>query len=373
MRSGYTKFFEKNILLNQKIDHKQYLNDWNWQIENRYTSLEELNNILNLEVKELRGCIHTKFKFAITPHILKIIDKTNPSCPVRKQFIPSIEEIRMEPEESLDPCCETDDTKLPGLIHRYSDRAVLLITNKCAAYCRFCNRKYFVGQNEHVMTAGEFGLVLKYIKEHTEIREVIISGGDPLVLSDEQLEFFLSRLKNLANIEIIRIETRVPVVLPQRITPKLCSMLKKFHPLYINIHINHPKEITEEMRYACGLLADNGIPLGSQSVLLKGINDKPQIFLELVRELLKIRVRPYYIFQCDLTAGNSHFRTSVSCGLKIIKSLTGFISGLAVPTYVINTPGGKIPVSPDYIVSKTRTGIILKNYEEKIFVYQEPR
>ncbi|EFK95041.1 lysine 2,3-aminomutase YodO family protein [sediment metagenome] len=223
------------------------------------------------------------------------------------------------------------------------------------------------------MTSGEFGLALKYLKEHAEVRDVLISGGDPLTLSDEKLEYFLKHLRSIKSIEIIRFGTRVPVSLPQRITTKLCEMLKKYHPVFMNIHVNHPSEISQQTMHACGLLADAGIPLGSQSVLLKGINDKPQIFMKLVHDLVKMRVKPYYLYQCDIALGTSHFKTPVSCGIKIIENLRGFTSGFSVPVFVIDAPqgGGKIPLAPDYVISRNKKSIILKNYKQDIYVYPE--
>ncbi|MEW6040918.1 MAG: KamA family radical SAM protein, partial [Elusimicrobiota bacterium] len=252
-------------------------------------------------------------------------------------------------------------------------RVLLLITNACATYCRHCTRRRIVGSCEAEMTEGQFEQCLEYIRENENVRDVLISGGDPLLLSDERLEKSLSALRLIKHVEIIRIGTRVPVMLPSRINPELCAVLKNFHPLYISIHFNHPKEISDETKIALNMLADAGIPLGSQTVLLKGINDKPSVMRSLMHELLKARVRPYYVYQCDLAQGTEHFRTPVSCGIKILESLRGFTTGYAVPTLVIDAPGGggKVPIGPDYVISKTRKGVIFKNYEGKVFVYPE--
>ncbi len=347
--------------------------DWHWQLRNKIKNLEHLSKHLNLTTEEQRGIVHTKFKFSITPYLLSIMDKENENCPIRKQFIPTIDEIKVTPEEMLDPCAEDENMPTTGLIHRYPDRVLLILTDHCASYCRFCTRKRLVGQQEHTMSTGEFFLALDYIKKHPQIRDVLLSGGDPLTLSDEKLEFYLKNIRKINHIEIIRIGTRIPVSLPQRITPKLCNMLKKYNPLFINLHINHPKELATQTKSACNLLADAGFPLGSQTVLLKGINDKQNILTSLFHEMLKLRIRPYYLYQCDIAKGTSHFRTHVSFGLKVIENLRGFTSGIAIPTFVIDTPGGggKIPLSPDYVISKSRNSIIVKNYEQKVFVYPE--
>ena len=365
--------------LQQELNKNSYkfleyqYNDWHWQLRNKIKSAESLAKFINLTTEEQRGLVYSKFKFGVSPYLLSIMDKDNPNCPIRKQFIPTIDEIKTTPEELLDPCSEDDDIVAPGLIHRYPDRVLLMLTAQCASYCRFCTRKRLVGQQEHILSQGEFFLGIEYLKNHPQIRDVLLSGGDPLTLSDEKLEFFIKHLREIKHIEIIRIGTRTPITLPQRITPKLCSMLKKYNPIFINIHINHPKELTLQTQYACNMLADSGFPLGSQTVLLKGINDKFPVLKKLFHELLKLRIRPYYLYQCDIAKGTSHFRTPVSLGLKIIENLQGHTSGLAVPMFVLDTPGGggKIPISPNYIISKSRNSVIVKNYEHKVYVYQE--
>jgi lysine 2,3-aminomutase len=274
----------------------------------------------------------------------------------------------------VDPCGEDKDSPVPGLVHRYPDRVLLLVTDQCAVYCRYCTRRRLVGSNERSITQGNFEEVLKYLKSHRKVRDVLLSGGDPLLLENERLEEILSRLRALSHIELLRIGTRAPVTLPQRITGGLVRMLKRYHPLMISIHFTHPKEITDAVKRACNELADGGIPLGSQTVLLKGINDKPSIMKKLVQELLKIRVRPYYIYQCDLATGTEHFRTSVATGIQIIEKLRGHTTGYAVPTYVVDAPGGggKIPVEPDYVMSRGKGRVVLRNYEGKVFEYPEP-
>jgi len=351
------------------------LNDWFWQLRHRITTVDQLEKIVHLTVEEKRAIQYSNkmFKMAITPYFASLMDKDDPNCPIRKQCIPSLQEFKTNINEMSDPCGEEEDSPVPGLVHRYPDRVLLLATDTCATYCRHCTRRRIVGSSETRMSTANFHLAVKYIKEHKEIRDVLISGGDPLLLSDEKLEYFLKTLRAIENIEIIRIGTRAPVALPQRITEKLCSMLRKYHPVFISIHFNHSKEITQEVKKACEMLSDSGIPLGSQSVLLKGINDKPQIIMKLMHELLKIRVRPYYLYQCDLAKGTTHFRTNISTGIKILESLRGHTTGYAIPTYVIDAPGGggKVPIGPEYLISKSKSGVIFKNFEGKMFVYPE--
>lgn len=354
--------------------------NWYTQIKNRIKDFRKINHLLNLTIEEQRGCLHTKFKFAITPYLLRIIDANNELCPVRRQFIPTIDEIKTSPEEvNQNICCfqgstssESTDSLIPSkLIHKHLDTLTIFVTDQCAAYCRFCSNKHFVGQHETSITHGEYGLIIKYLKEHPEISQVTLSGGDPLTLSDEKLEFYLSQLRKIEHISLIVIETRIPVVLPQRVTSKLCNVLKKYHPVYLNIMFNHPKEITLYTEYACRLLVDNGIPLFSTTVLLKGINDKVQVLADLFHYLLRLRVKPLYMFQCDIVEGNSHFRTSLSSGMKIIKQLRNTISWFAIPEFVININNSKIMLAPQSIISKTRNSVMLKDFEDKIFVYPE--
>jgi len=351
-------------------------NDWRWQLRHRITTFEQLKEIIELTSEEIEGIKHSKGRLAlaVTPYFASLMDPINPNCPIRRQAIPRIEEIHLSKNEMADPLGEDRHSPVPGLVHRYPDRVLLLVTDQCAVYCRYCTRRRLVGSNERSITQGNFEEVLKYLKSHRKVRDVLLSGGDPLLLENERLEEMLSRLRVLPNIELLRIGTRVPVTLPQRITGGLVRMLKKYHPLMISIHFTHPKEITDQVKRACSELADGGMPLGSQTVLLKGVNDKPYIMKKLVQELLKIRVRPYYIYQCDLVMGTEHFRTSVATGIQIMEKLRGHTTGYAVPTYVVDAPGGggKIPLQPDYVVSRGRGKIVLRNYEGKVFEYSEP-
>jgi lysine 2,3-aminomutase len=357
------------------VSEKEW-NDWRWQLRHRITTFEQMKEIIDLTPEEIEGIKQSRGRLAlaVTPYFASQMDPINPNCPIRRQAIPRIEECHLSKNDMVDPCGEDKDSPVPGLIHRYPDRVLLLVTDQCAVYCRYCTRRRLVGSNERSITQGNFEEVLKYLKSHRKVRDVLLSGGDPLLLENERLEEILSRLRALPHIELLRIGTRAPVTLPQRITGGLVRMLKRYHPLMISIHFTHPKEITDAVKRACNELADGGIPLGSQTVLLKGINDKPYIMKKLVQELLKIRVRPYYIYQCDLATGTEHFRTSVATGIQIIEKLRGHTTGYAVPTYVVDAPGGggKIPVEPDYVMSRGKGKIVLRNYEGKVFEYPEP-
>jgi lysine 2,3-aminomutase len=359
----------------RNISEKEW-NDWRWQLRHRITTLDQLKEILELIPEEIEGIKHSKGRLAlaVTPYFTSLMDPTNPNCPIRRQAIPRIEELHLSKNDMVDPLGEDKNSPVPGLVHRYPDRVLLLVTDQCATYCRYCTRRRLVGSNERAITEGDFEEVLKYLKTHKKVRDVLLSGGDPLLLENERLEEILSRLRTIPHIELLRIGTRVPVTLPQRITMGLVRMLKKYHPLMISIHFTHPKEITDAVKRACSELADAGIPLGSQTVLLKGINDKPYIMKKLVQELLKIRVRPYYIYQCDLATGTEHFRTSVATGIQIIEKLRGHTTGYAIPTYVVDAPGGggKIPVEPVYLISRGKGKVVLRNYEGKVFEYPEP-
>jgi lysine 2,3-aminomutase len=359
----------------QGVSEREW-NDWRWQLRHRVTTLEQLREILELTPEEVEGIQHSKGRLAlaVTPYFVSLMDPVNPNCPIRRQAIPRIEEFHVSKSDMVDPCGEDKDSPVPGLVHRYPDRVLLLVTDQCAAYCRYCTRRRLVGSHEKSITQGNLEEVLKYLRSHRKVRDVLLSGGDPLLLENERLEEILSRLRTIPHLELLRIGTRAPVTLPQRVTPGLVRLLKKYHPVMMSIHFTHPKEITDAVKKACGELADAGIPLGSQTVLLKGINDKPVIMKKLVHELLKIRVRPYYIYQCDLAVGTEHFRTSVATGIQIIEKLRGYTTGYAVPTYVIDAPGGggKIPVEPDYLVSRGKGKIVLRNYEGKVFEYPEP-
>ncbi len=368
--------------LNEKILHSEINNvntlwqDWRWHMKNRIRTVDKLAEYINLTQEDITGitaCLQ-HFRMAITPYYAALIDPNDPNCPIRKQAVPSGQELITGKYDLDDPLQEDTDSPVPGLTHRYPDRALLLVTDQCSMYCRHCTRRRMAGQKDTSLPKKQVEIALEYIRKTPAIRDVIISGGDPLTLSDDYLEYILQELRKINHVEIIRIGTRIPVVLPQRITLNLCKMIQKYHPVWINTHFNHPKEITPEATRACELLANHGIPLGNQSVLLKGINDCPHIMTELMQKLLKIRVRPYYIYQCDLSRGIGHFRTSVGKGIEIIENLRGHTSGLAVPHYVIDAPGGggKIPVNPQYLISRTDRQVMLRNYAGDIFIYTEP-
>lgn len=350
--------------------------DWQWQLKNRITSLDEMRGLINLSRREEDGIRRAegRLKLAITPYFFSLIDVQDPRCPIRRQSIPRVDEFRVSAAEMTDPCGEDTHTPTPGLVHRYPDRALLIVTETCAMYCRYCTRKRMVGEEHAPMNEERLAAAIKYIKSKKAIRDVLISGGDPLMLKTSVLERYISELRKLEQIEIIRIGTRVPVTLPMRVDAELTGMLKKYHPLFMSIHFSHPRELTPEVKSACTMLADAGIPLGSQTVLLRSINDKPSTMKRLMQGLLKIRVRPYYIYQCDLAMGTAHFRTPVSVGMNIMEELIGHTTGYAVPTLVIDAPGGggKIPVAPTYVLSQAKGRIRLRNYENKIFDYIEP-
>jgi lysine 2,3-aminomutase len=350
--------------------------DWRWQLRNRITKAEQLRLLLNLNDEEVAAMDASKGRMvtAITPYFATLMSRTDPNCPIRRQALPTLQEIHFSPHDLLDPCAEDENSPVHGLVHRYPDRVLLLVTDKCAVYCRYCTRRRMVGSSEKCITEEEMDEAISYIQATKKVRDVLISGGDPLLLEDDYLERILTKLRKIPHVEIIRIGTRVPVTLPQRITPALTNMLRKYHPLWMSIHFSHPKEITKEVRRSCGLLADSGIPLGSQTVLLRGINDKPSIMKRLMHELLKIRVRPYYIYQCDLAMGTEHFRTPIAVGINIIEKLRGHTTGYAVPSFVIDAPGGggKIPVGPTYLISQDKGRMVLRNYQGKVFEYQEP-
>jgi lysine 2,3-aminomutase len=311
---------------------------------------------------------------AVTPYYLSLIDLNDPYDPIRKQAIPTVEELYFAPYEDADPLAEDEYSPVPGLTHRYPDRVLLLVTDQCAMYCRHCTRRRFAGQNDNYVPIDQIMRGIEYIREHHEVRDVLVSGGDPLMLSDEALETIIAELRKIEHVEIIRFGSRTPVVCPQRITPQLCDMLKKYHPVWCNVQFNHPKELTPEAYRACGLLADAGIPLGNQSVLLAGINDCVYVMKDLVNALVKARVRPYYIYNCDPSLGLSHFRTPVSKGIEIIEALRGHTTGFCVPTFVVDAPGGggKTPVMPNYLISQTPRKVVLRNFEGVITTYTEP-
>jgi len=352
-------------------------NDWRWQLKNRVTRIDQLERLLPGMSREERAGVllagESKLALAITPHFFNLIDGADETCPIRRQVIPRLEETETAPWETLDPVGEDAHSPVPGLVHRYPDRVLFLVTDRCAAYCRYCTRSRLVSNASGYDFHPEFDRQIAYIASHPEIRDVLLSGGDPLLFNDEKLEYLLGRLRAIPHVEFLRIGSRVPIFLPQRITPELCAMLRQFHPLFLSVHTNHPRELTTEVRDALGRLADAGIPLGNQSVLLRHVNDDPVVMKALVQKLLICRVRPYYIYQCDLIAGSSHLRSTVSRGLEIMDSLRGHTTGYAVPQYVIDAPGGggKIPVNPGYILRKSARKVLLRNFEGKVFEYPE--
>ena len=351
-------------------------NDHRWQLRNRVDSLIDLEQRLNLSDVERAGVLlaGTKLAMSITPHFFNLIDRDDPDCPIRRQVIPRLEEGWTAPEEMADPCGEDSHMPVPGLVHRYPDRVLFLVTDRCASYCRYCTRSRVVSGvgEQHLETQWE--PAFRYLEKHTEVRDVLLSGGDPLLFSDDRLDKILTRLRSIPHIQFVRIGSRIPIFLPQRITPELCAMLKKHHPLFLSIHTNHPRELTTEVRDALGRLADAGIPLGNQSVLLRGVNDSVEVQKALVQKLLMCRVRPYYLYQCDLITGSSHLRTAVAEGVSIIEGLRGHTTGYAIPQFVIDGPGGggKIPINPNYVVDSSAGRVTLRNFEGKIFDYPDP-
>jgi len=351
-------------------------NDWRWQMKHRITTVEQLQKFLpTLTPEELAGAqlANTKLALGITPYFFNLIDPADENCPIRQQVVPRIEETHTASWEMSDPCGEDSHSPVPGLVHRYPDRVLFLVTDRCASYCRYCTRSRLVSNASGYDFHPEFDKQIAYIAAHPEIRDVLLSGGDPLLLSDEKLENLLSRLRAIPHVEFLRIGTRIPIFLPQRITSELRAMLKQFHPLFISVHTNHPRELTTEVRDALARLADAGIPLGNQSVLLKHVNDDADVMKALVQKLLMCRVKPYYIYQCDLIAGSAHLRASVAKGLEIMEKLRGHTTGYAVPTYVIDAPGGggKVPINPEYVLCRNAGRVLIRNFEGKIFEYPE--
>ena len=351
-------------------------NDWHWQVRNRIETLDQLKKYIDLTPEEEDGVRESlkTLRMAITPYYLSLINPENPHDPIRKQSVPSALELHRAKADLEDPLHEDSDSPVPGLTHRYPDRVLLLITDQCSMYCRHCTRRRFAGQKDASSPMERIDAAIDYIARTPQVRDVLLSGGDALLVSDERLEYIISKLRAIPHVEVIRIGSRVPVVLPQRITPELVNMLKKYHPIWLNTHFNHPDEVTEESKEAIARLADAGIPLGNQTVLLAGINDCTHVMKKLVHELVKMRVRPYYIYQCDLSLGIEHFRTPVSKGIEIIENLRGHTSGYAVPTFVVDAPGGggKTPVMPNYVISQAPGKVVLRNYEGVITTYTEP-
>ncbi len=376
--SEYAKDSGKPANENTPFDSvsKKDWNDWKWQFRNRITSLEKLDKIIALpetNKADVLNCLE-KFRMAITPYYASLMDFSDPDCPVRKQSIPCAEELCNDTYGIEDPLGEDHYSPVPNIVHKYPDRVLFLVTRMCSMYCRHCTRRRMVGEEDFSISEHELEAALGYINKNKAIRDVLISGGDPLILSDSVLEKIISRVRSIEHVEIIRIGTRVPVVMPMRITGNLVRMLRKYHPIWINTHFNHPKEITPESAEACRKIVDAGIPLGNQTVLLKGVNNDPAVMRALLTGLVKIRVRPYYLYQCDMTKGIEHFRTTISEGIEIMKSLRGYLSGFAVPTYVVDAPGGggKIPVGHNYIVTMDEERALLENYLGLRYIYTNP-
>jgi len=371
----YSKVEYRNVPLFKDVTDQQW-NDWQWQIANDIRDIETLGRIMDLTDEEkghLGDCLQ-RFRMAITPYYAALMDRTHKHCSVRLQAVPSIKELHDDSESLADPLHEDVDSPVPGLTHRYPDRVLFLVTNVCSMYCRHCTRRRLVGVKDRHLSKENIARGIAYIRRHKEVRDVLLSGGDPLTMTEAQLEPILAELRAIDHVEIIRIGTRMPVVLPQRITDDLVAMLRRYHPMYVNTHFNHYCEVTAEAKTACEKLVDAGIPVGNQSVLLRDVNDCPRIMKRLVHELLLIRVKPYYIYQCDLSKGIGHFRTSVAKGIEIIEALRGHTTGMAVPTFVVDAPGGggKIPVAPNYVVSMSDKRVALRNYEGVITTYSQP-
>src|SRR5512143_863950 len=350
-------------------------NDWRWQLSHRLNSVEEIEKIIPLNDSERKALNAPHLsRVEVTPYFISLIDPNDPDDPIRKQIIPTDSEMVPFTAEMEDSLAEDKHSPVPGLVHRYPDRVLMLVTTQCASYCRYCTRARIVGDPTAQFSRHEFDLQIDYLKRTPQVRDVLLSGGDPLVLAPKILEEILTRLREIPHIEIVRIGSRVPVFMPMRITQELCDMLGKFHPLWLNIHVNLPNEITKELAEACDRLTRAGIPLGNQSVLLAGVNDNVHIQRKLVQDLVRIRVRPYYLYQCDLVHGAGHFRTPVAKGVEIIEGLRGHTSGFAVPQFIVDAPGGggKIPVMPNYLLSMSDHKVILRNYEGYITTYEEP-
>jgi len=356
---------------------KEDWDNWQWQVRNRIQTVDQLKQVINLTPEEEEGvheCLSV-LRMAISPYFATLMDPDDPDCVIRRQAVPTRHELEFKDSDMEDPLFEDIDSPTPGLTHRYPDRVLFLITDMCGNYCRHCTRRRYAGHTDKQRAMPEIEAGIRYIKDHKGIRDVLLSGGDALMVSDDFLESIIKKLKAIDHVEIIRIGSRAPCTLPQRITPELCSMLSKYHPIWLNTHFNHPKEITPESKKAVEMLVNHGIPVGNQSVLMKGINDCPTTMKKLVHELVKIRCRPYYYYQCDLSKGLEHFRTAVEKGIEIQEALRGHTSGFAVPTFIVDAPGGggKIPVAPTYLISMSDKRVILRNYEGGIFSYPQPK
>ncbi len=369
-----TPFVSKRAPIYNDVPDEKW-NDWRWQLSNRLNSVEDIEKVLPLSDSE-RQALQTQglFRVDITPYFISLIDPTDPNDPIRLQVIPKADEMQAFTAMMEDSLAEDKHSPVPGLVHRYPDRVLMLVTTQCASYCRYCTRSRIVGDPGQTFKREEFEMQIDYLKRTPQVRDVLLSGGDPLVLAPKILEELLGRLREIPHIEIIRIGSRVPVFMPMRVTQELCDVLQKYHPLWINIHVNHANEISKELEEACDRMTRAGIQLGNQSVLLAGVNDNVHIQRELVHKLVRIRVRPYYLYQCDLVEGAGHFRTPVAKGIEIMEGLRGHTSGYAVPQFIVDAPGGggKIPVMPNYMISASDHKVILRNYEGYITTYEEP-
>ncbi|MBQ9180357.1 MAG: lysine 2,3-aminomutase [Firmicutes bacterium] len=365
----------KDVPMWADVTEEQW-NDWHWQVANRLSDAESISKVARLtrEERENLEKVTGQFRAGITPYFAMLMDEDDPDDPVRMQAVPTLAELHIGKGDMLDPLHEDSDSPTPGITHRYPDRVLFTVTDQCSMYCRHCTRRRFAGETDAPRSKEEIDKAIEYIRNTPEVRDVLISGGDPLMLSDDRLEYIISEIRDIEHVEIIRLGTRAPVVIPMRITDELVEMLKKYQPIWVNIQFNHPNEMTEEAIKACHKLIDNGIPMNNQSVLLRGVNDCVHIMRDLVHGLVKNRIRPYYIYQCDLSLGIEHFRTPVSRGIEIIEGLRGHTTGFAVPTFVIDAPGGggKIPVMPQYVISSAPGKVILRNYEGVITTYTEP-
>jgi lysine 2,3-aminomutase len=369
-----TPFVSKRAPIYQDVPDEKW-NDWRWQLANRLNTVEDFEKVLELTDSE-RKALSTEglFRVDVTPYFVSLIDPNDPKDPIRTQVLPLADEIAPFTGMMEDSLAEDRHSPVPGLVHRYPDRVLMLVTTQCASYCRYCTRSRIVGDPTATFSRAEFEMQLEYLRRTPQVRDVLLSGGDPLTLAPKIFEELIRRLREIEHIEIIRIGSRVPVFMPMRITDEMCDMLQKYHPIWMNIHVNHSNEISAELYEACDKLSRAGIPLGNQSVLLAGVNDCVNIQRQLVHDLVRMRVRPYYLYQCDLVEGSGHFRTPVAKGIEIIEGLRGHTSGYAIPTYVVDAPGGggKIPVAPNYQISASDHKIVLRNYEGFISTYEEP-
>jgi len=367
-------FLSRRAAAYREVPDEQW-NDWRWQLSHRLNTVEELQQVVPLTESE-RQALSTKglFRVDITPYFVSLIDPEDPHDPVRKQIIPTADELQTYQGMMVDSLAEDAHSPVPGLVHRYPDRVLMLVTTQCASYCRYCTRSRIVGDPHEQFSRSDYERQLDYLRRTPEVRDVLLSGGDPLVLAPRILQEVLDGLRAIEHIEIVRIGSRVPVFLPMRVDEALCEVLQRYHPLWLNIHVNHPNEITLELEQACDRLSRAGIPLGNQSVLLAGVNDCVHIQRQLVHDLVRLRVRPYYLYQCDMVAGAGHFRTPVAKGIEIIEGLRGHTSGYAVPTFVVDAPGGggKIPLAPNYLISESDHKVVMRNYEGFVAAYEEP-